>query len=256
MTLAIIYEKDILCILPGESGKVRVIYMESKKKIKDIPSEARPYERCFSCGPKVLTDAELLAVIIRTGANGIQSVELAEKIIHLTQNQGIMGLINLSAKELMSIKGVGMVKAVQIMCIAELSRRIAMAKHKETLKFTSPKAVADYFMEEMRHKEKEELKVLMLDAKSGLIAMSTVSKGTVNYAVASPREIFLEALKYKAVSIIIMHNHPSGDPTPSQNDFLCTKKIREAGELIGISLIDHIIIGDNKYMSFSEKNLL
>jgi DNA repair protein radc len=251
---AIIYIRLIQYRLPGESGKV--IYMESKKRIKDIPSESRPYERCFSCGPHVLTDAELLAVIIRTGVSGIQSVELAEKIIHLTQNQGIMGLTNLSAKELISIKGVGMVKAVQIMCIAELSKRIAMGKRKEKLSFTEPQAVAGYFMEEMRHKEKEELKVLMLDAKSGFIAESTVSTGTVNFAVASPREIFLEALKYKAVNIIIMHNHPSGDPAPSQNDFLCTRKIKEAGELIGISLIDHIIIGDNKYMSFSEKNLL
>lgn len=251
---AIIYIRLIQYRLPGESGKV--IYMESKKRIKDIPLESRPYERCFSCGPHVLTDAELLAVIIRTGVSGIQSVELAEKIIHLTQNQGIMGLTNLSAKELISIKGVGMVKAVQIMCIAELSKRIAMGKRKEKLSFTEPQAVAGYFMEEMRHKEKEELKVLMLDAKSGFIAESTVSTGTVNFAVASPREIFLEALKYKAVNIIIMHNHPSGDPAPSQNDFLCTRKIKEAGELIGISLIDHIIIGDNKYMSFSEKNLL
>lgn len=230
--------------------------MESKKRIKDLPAETRPYERCFSCGPKVLTDAELLAVIIRTGANGVKSVELAEEIIHLTKDQGIMGICNLSAKELMSIKGVGMVKAVQIMCIAELSRRIAMSQRKERLNFSTPAAVADYFMEEMRHKEKEELKILMLDAKSGFIGESTVSTGTVNFAVASPREIFLEALKYKAVNIIMMHNHPSGDPSPSQNDFLCTRKIREAGELIGISLIDHIIIGDNKYMSFSEKKLL
>lgn len=230
--------------------------MERKKRIKDLPAETRPYERCFSCGPKVLTDAELLAVIIRTGANGVKSVELAEEIIHLAGSQGIMGICNLSVKELMGIRGVGMVKAVQIMCIAELSRRIAMAQRREKLNFKSPGAVADYFMEEMRHKEKEELKILMLDAKSGLIAESTISTGTVNFAVASPREIFLEAFKYKAVSIIMMHNHPSGDPTPSQNDFICTKKIREAGELIGISLIDHIIIGDNKYMSFSERKLL
>lgn len=230
--------------------------MERKKRIKDLPAETRPYERCFSCGPKVLTDAELLAVIIRTGANGVKSVDLAEEIIHLAGSQGIMGICNLSVKELMGIRGVGMVKAVQIMCIAELSRRIAMAQRRKKLNFKSPGAVADYFMEEMRHKEKEELKILMLDAKSGLIAESTISTGTVNFAVASPREIFLEAFKYKAVSIIMMHNHPSGDPTPSQNDFICTKKIREAGELIGISLIDHIIIGDNKYMSFSERKLL
>lgn len=240
--------------LPGETGKV--VYMEERKSMKDLPSEERPYERCFSCGPTALTDAELLAVIIRTGSNGVKSVDLAGQILELAGSEGILGICSLTAKELMSIHGIGMVKAVQILCIAELSKRIAMTSRKERLNFTTPAAIASYYMEEMRHKEKEELWVLMLDSKSSLLGESVVSTGTVNFAVASPREIFLEALRYKAVAIIIMHNHPSGDPSPSQNDFVCTKKIREAGELIGISLIDHIIIGDNKYMSFSEKNLL
>lgn len=241
-------------ILPGETGKV--VYMEEKKKMKDLPAAARPYERCFSSGPGALTDAELLAVIIRTGSNGVKSVDLAQNILELAGQQGIGGICNLSAKELMAVRGVGMVKAIQIMCIAELSRRIAMTGRREQLNFGTPGAVADYYMEEMRHKEKEELRILMLDSKSSLVAESVLSTGTVNFAVASPREIFLEAFKFRAVGIIMMHNHPSGDPSPSRNDLVCTKKIREAGELIGISLIDHIIIGDNKYMSFSEENLL
>lgn len=230
--------------------------MEEKKKMKELPAQSRPYERCFSCGPGALTDAELLSVIIRTGANGIPSVKLAEQILNLTGPKGLTGLSNLSVKELMEIRGIGMVKAIQIVCIAELSRRIASTGRGKQLIFREPQTVASYYMESLRHKEKEELWLLMLDSKSALLAESVLSMGTVNYAVAAPREIFLEALKYKAVSIIMMHNHPSGDPTPSRNDLESTRKIREAGELIGISLIDHIIIGDNKYMSFSEKNLL
>lgn len=231
-------------------------YMEKNIKIKDLPKETRPYERCFSYGPEALSDQELLAVVIRTGTRGLRSVDLAGDILAVAGEQGIAGLCNLSVTELMKVKGVGMVKAVQVMCIAELSVRIAKRVRRQKLDFSTPSAVAEYFMEEMRHKEKEELKLLMLDSKMRLIAEKSISVGTVNYAVASPREIFLEALKYQAVHIIIMHNHPSGDPSPSHNDVLSTHKIREAGELIGISLVDHIIIGDNKYMSFSEKKIL
>jgi DNA repair protein RadC len=234
----------------------RLFIMGKNQKMKDLPRETRPYERCFSCGPAALSDEELLAVIIRTDVNGMTSVELSNRILQLAGPEGIAGLGNLTVQELVKIKGVGQVKAVQILCIAELSGRIAKRRKADRLNFNSPQAVADYYMEEMRHKDKEELKVLMLDGKSALITETTISVGTVNFAVASPREIFLEALKYQAVGIIIMHNHPSGDPTPSRNDIISTRKIREAGEIIGISLIDHIVIGDNKYTSFCEKKLL
>lgn len=230
--------------------------MNDKTTIKDLPEQTRPYERCFRCGAHALSDEELLAVVIRTGASGVPSVELAGDILALAGEKGIAGLSELDQKVLMQIKGIGMVKAVQIMCVAEIAARTARRTRPKKMSFHEPELVAEYYMEEMRHKEKEELKLIMLDSKSGLIADKNISVGTVNYAVASPREIFLEALKHQAVHIILMHNHPSGDPTPSQNDILSTRKIREAGELIGISLIDHIIIGDNKYMSFNEKNLL
>lgn len=230
--------------------------MNKKTSIKEIPKDCRPYERCFKYGPGVLSDAELLGVILRTGACGTTSVELAQQIFRLADEEGILGICRLTADKLMKVKGIGMVKTVQILCIVELSRRISMAQRAKRLSFQSPAAVADYYMEEMRHKTTEELKVLMLDSKGALIAERTISKGTVNAAVASPREIFLEALKVEAVNILVMHNHPSGDPTPSQSDVVCTRKIREAGEIIGISLTDHIIIGDNRYMSFSEQGLL
>lgn len=230
--------------------------MENKNRIKDLPQQSRPYEKCISKGAGSLNDEELLAVIIRTGANGVRSDELARKILDLSSDKGIAGICNLSLEELIRVRGVGHVKAIQIQCVAELSRRIAKSQRQITARLVTPAAVAEYFMEEMRHKEKEELKVVMLDAKSAYLGDVTVSVGTVNFTVASPREIFLEAFKYKAVNIIVMHNHPSGDPTPSQNDVSCTRKIREAGEILGISLIDHIIIGDNSYYSFNEKRIL
>ena len=230
--------------------------MEEKKKMKELPAQSRPYERCFSCGPGALTDAELLSVIIRTGANGIPSVELAEQILNLTGPKGLTGLSNLSVKELMEIRGIGMVKAIQIVCIAELSRRIASTGRGKQLIFREPQTVPAYYMESLRHKEKEELWLLMLDSKSALLAESVLSMGTVNYAVAAPREIFLEALKYKAVSIIMMHNHPSGDPSPSESDILLTRRVQEAGNVIGISLLDHIIIGDKRFLSFRQQQII
>ena len=138
--------------------------------MKELPAQSRPYERCFSCGPGALTDAELLSVIIRTGANGIPSVELAAQILNLTGPKGLTGLSNLSVKELMEIRGIGMVKAIQIVCIAELSRRIASTGRGKQLIFREPQTVASYYMESLRHKEKEELWLLMLDSKSALLA--------------------------------------------------------------------------------------
>ena len=230
--------------------------MENMNLIKNLPKECRPYEKCMESGAGALSSAELLAVIIRTGAKGIPSVSLAANILKLCGDSGISGICRLSFEELTQISGIGTVKALQILCIAELSRRIAMSERGKRRIFSSAEAVAEYYMEDMRHKEKEELHVVMLDAKSAFLGDSMVSVGTVNAAVASPREIFLEALKFKAVGIILLHNHPSGDPTPSHNDITCTRKIREAGELIGITLVDHIIIGDKKFISLNEKSLL
>ena len=155
----------------------------------------------------------------------------------------------------MSIKGIGKVKAIQIKCIAELSRRISKTNAKCELVFNSPATIVDYYMEDLRHKEVEEFVMLALNSKSVLLDEFVISKGTVNSSMASPREIFIQALRVKAVNIIIMHNHPSGDPTPSRNDLIVTNTIKQAGDIIGVKLIDHIIIGDNKYISFKESGL-
>lgn len=231
--------------------------METIGVIRKIPFEERPYEKCLSLGVDSLTDAELLAVILKSGTKGESSIDLARKILSLsTHEKSILGLCHLSMHELIKVKGIGKVKAIQILCLLELSKRIAKKSAGNSLLFTSPKTVADYYMEEMRHTEKEKLIMVMLNTKCKLILDKLITMGTVNSSLISVREIFVEALKVDAVNIILVHNHPSGDPTPSKEDIVVTKKIKEAGILVGISLMDHIIIGDNCYQSFKEKGLL
>lgn len=178
-------------------------------------------------------------------------------MLNQSNGQGVIGLINLSVKELMNIKGIGIAKAVQIKSISELSRRIAKSHFSISNKkeFVSPEIIAGYYMEDMRHLSTEHLMVIMLNTKYRFIGDYQLSKGTVNSSLASPREIFIKALKSEAVYIVLIHNHPSGDPTPSREDLIITKRIKDAGNIIGISLIDHIIIGDNNYISLKQQNL-
>ena len=223
--------------------------------IKDLPENERPIEKFILKGESALSDAELLAIIIRTGTKNLSALSLAEEIIR--SSQGILGLHHLSLEELTSIKGIGKVKAIQLKAIGELAKRIAKAiAIRADCTFVSPESIADRYMEELRHLEQEQLMVLYMNTKGNLIKEEIITKGTVNMSIVSPREIFVNAVKYKAVSIILLHNHPSGDPTPSRSDIEATYKVKEAGELIGISLIDHIIIGDNRYVSLKREGFL
>lgn len=227
------------------------------RKIKEMKKEERPYEKCLCYGADNLTNAELLAVLLRTGTKGMSSLELARNLLHTPAGEDdILNIHQLTLPKLKKIKGIGTVKAVQILCLSELAKRLAKTSAKEGLVFQIPSSIAEYYMEEMRHQKQEFMKLLMLNTKSKLIGEKNVSKGTVNASLVSPRELFIEALECNAVSIILLHNHPSGDPTPSREDILLTKRIKEAGKLIGIELLDHIIIGNNCYMSFAEEKLL
>ena len=225
--------------------------------MKELPPDAQPYERCLREGPEHLSDAQLLAIIIRTGSKEESSLELASKILALNYpREGILGLLHLSLPQLMSVKGIGRVKGIQLLCIGELSRRIWKKKTMEQpLKFHGPKDVADYYQEDMRHKEQEQFRMMMFNTKQVLLGDVLLTQGTVNASIASPREIFLEALRYQAVSLILVHNHPSGDPEPSLEDIQLTRRVREAGEILGIGLLDHIIIGDSSYVSLKERGL-
>ena len=225
--------------------------------IKNVLKEDHPYEKCLMQGANALSNAELLAVLLRTGTKGLSVLELAKKIMNQGEGEeGILNIHHLTLEKLKAIKGIGTVKAVQILCLSELAKRLAKASAGEGLVFQLPSTIAEYYMEEMRHHEQEHMKLLMFNTKSKLLGGKDVSIGTVNASLISPRELFIEALEKHAVSIILIHNHPSGDPTPSTADILLTKRIKDAGALIGIELLDHIIIGNNCYMSFSEQKLV
>lgn len=227
------------------------------EKIKELHAEERPYEKCERFGAENLTDAELLAVLLRTGTRGENSLQLARRILHpVFAQEGILNIHHWSYEQLMQVKGIGRVKAIQILCLSELAKRLAKTGAGKALDFSSPATIANYYMEDLRHRQQELMKLLLLNTKSRLIGETDISKGTVNAAVISPRELFVEALQKNAVSIILLHNHPSGDPTPSREDILITQRILEAGEMIGVELLDHIIIGNNCYTSFREKGLL
>ena len=227
-------------------------------KMKELPNSSRPYERCMQEGAEHLTDAELLSIILRTGSKGENSLELAERILALNcPGEGILGLLHLSLPQLMSVKGIGKVKGVQLMCIGELSRRIWKKKHMErVMRFEEPEQVAAYYREDLRHMEQEQFFLMMFNTRQMLIGERMMSKGTVNASLAGTREIYIEALRYQAVSLILVHNHPSGDPEPSKEDILLTERVRKAGELMGIRLLDHIVIGDSAYVSMKERGLL
>ena len=225
--------------------------------MKQLPVSEQPYEKCMKYGEQALSDAELLAVIIRTGTQGESAVALAQRVLsEFHFPEGILGLLRTSIPELCKIKGIGTVKAVQLKCIGELSKRIAKAGFGVQPVFSEPEDIAAYYMEQMRHEAREQVVVMMLNSKNRLLHEQVISTGTVNFSLVSPREIFIEALRYQAVAICLVHNHPSGDPAPSKEDVLITRRMREAGELLGIYLLDHVIIGDNRFCSMKKKGIL
>ncbi|WP_296029476.1 RadC family protein [Dorea sp.] len=230
--------------------------MNQSNTIREMPPEERPYEKCLRLGAESLSDVELLAVLLRTGTRGENAIELSRRILYHAGESGILGIHQFNKERLMKIRGIGNVKAIQISCISELAKRLAKASYHEMVSFTDPKTIAKYYMEDLRHEKQEHMKLLMLNSKARLLGETTISKGTVNASLITPRELFVEALQKNAVSIIILHNHPSGDPTPSREDMLTTKRILDAGALIGIELLDHIVIGNNCYISFREEGML
>lgn len=230
--------------------------MKTYVTVRDLPGSEQPYEKFVQYGPEKLSDAELLAIIIRTGTHGEQAIDVARKLLmYSNMYTGLKGLNYLSLKELKDINGIGKVKAIQILSVVELTKRMSKAIGEDALRMNRPESVARYYMQDLRHLTIEKIVLVMLDSKSRRIKDMIISSGTVNASILAPREIFVNALKYEAVNIIVLHNHPSGDPTPSNDDIYSTKRIKEAGDLIGIKLLDHIIIGDNRYYSLKEHGL-
>ena len=232
--------------------------MATGNKKQAFQAQLLPYERFLRFGPENLTETELLAIIIRTGTKDCSALQLAEQVLALARypKEGLLGLYDVTLKELQDIKGIGEVKAVKLKCLTELSMRMSAATAKEGVRITSSGQVADYFMEKLRHKRTECVTLVCLDAKGQIISEQKLSEGSVRMSLISPREIFLAALHCDAVNILLVHNHPSGDPTPSRADMELTANVKELGEKMDIPLLDHIVIGDNRYTSFKEASLL
>jgi len=223
-------------------------------RMKDVPKEERPRERLLQLGESQLTNQELLAILLGSGTKNESVMDIANRL--LIHFEGIKLLEHATIEEITSIKGIGKVKGVTILAALELGRRIRQYTPEDRYVIRSPQDGANYVMESMRHLNQEHLAALFLDTKNQIIHKRTIFVGSLNSSIVHPREIFREAVKRSAASIICVHNHPSGDPTPSKEDIHVTKRLVEAGKIMGIELLDHIIIGNRKFVSLKEKGFL
>ncbi|WP_127588023.1 RadC family protein [Paenibacillus koleovorans] len=222
--------------------------------LREIPHEDRPRERMLQHGGSVLSNAELLAILLRTGTVAESAVDLAGRL--LVQAGGLRQLVDLSTEQLTEIKGIGEAKALQIQAGIELGRRLARTVQPEMRTIRSPKDVYGLLGEELRYLQKEHFVCLFLNTKNQVVGQETLSIGSLNASIVHPREVFLAAVKRSSASLICAHNHPSGDPTPSPEDIQISKRLAEAGQLLGIELLDHIIIGDRSHVSLKEQGYL
>lgn len=219
--------------------------------MKDFPKEERPRERFIQYGAESLSNQELIALVLRTGTKEASVLTLAQRVLSHFGN--LRMLKEATLEELTKINGIGPAKAIQLLTSIELGRRIVSTTAEERYVIRSPEDGANYVMEEMRFLRQEHFVCLYLNTKNQVIHKQTVFIGSLNSSIVHPREVFREALRRSAASIICLHNHPSGDPTPSREDIEVTKRLSECGKLIGIEVLDHIIIGDKRYVSLKEK---
>jgi DNA repair protein RadC len=221
--------------------------------IKDLQEEERPRERLAKLGPQSLTNAELLAILLRVGVVGESAVQVGQRL--LNSFGGISGIHRASIDELSNQKGIKLAKAAQIKAAIELGRRLILESPDERPSIHSPAEAAELVQYEMSALEQEELRVLLLDTRNRVQHVETVYRGSVNSSQVRVAEIFKTAIRRNATNIIIIHNHPSGDPTPSPDDIAITRAIIQAGELLDVKLLDHIIVGNGKFVSLKERGL-
>lgn len=225
--------------------------------LKEMPEDDRPQEKMMRFGAKSLSNAELIAVIIRTGTREATSVEVGRKIMQYLDND-LSYFHQVDVLELQrnkNLAGIGIVKACQIKAAIELGLRIKQ-KDMIDVKITSPQDIADLLMEEMQYLKQECFKIILLDTKNKVIKVEGISVGILNASLVHPREVFIKAIRQHSAAIVLAHNHPSGDPEPSAEDKNITKRLCDAGELLGIAVLDHIIIGRGTYLSFKQEKLI
>ena len=227
-------------------------------KMKELPISERPYEKLEMYGANSLSNAELLAIIIKTGTKEESSVTIAQKILNLNEDRknNLKFLQDISINELTKIKGIGKIKAIQLKAVSELTKRMSRPITNNKIKITCPQDVANLLIDELKNEKRELVKVLILNSKNIIIKILDVSYGSSNLAIVTPKDILAEVIKMEAPKIILVHNHPSGDPLPSKADMAFTDRLIEASKLLGVELLDHIVIGHDSYESiFYRKGL-
>ena len=225
-------------------------------KMKELPETERPYEKLEQYGAKSLTNAELLAIIIKTGTKEETAVGLAQQILKLNteKENNLKFLMDLTVEEFMKIKGIGKVKAIQLKAVSELATRINVVENYKEKQILQPRDIAITLMEKMRFEKQEILKVALLNNRNKLLKIKDIAKGGGNFVTATIKSVLNEAVKIEAAKIILIHNHPTGDATPSMQDIEFTQNVEQASNILGIQLLDHIVIGNTNYVSiFSER---
>ena len=223
--------------------------------IRELPTEERPREKLISLGSSVVSNAELLAILIGTGTKDRSALDLAASLL-AAEEDGLGNLAGSTQEEICRISGMGITKACRIIAAFELGRRLATRPLPGRVLITSPDSIADLFMEEMRYYRKEFFQVLLLNSKGEIISIEKSSVGDLSSTIVHPREIFSGAVRRSAAAVVFVHNHPSGNPEPSGEDQEVTLRLIEAGKILGIRVLDHIIIGDGIYVSFRQRNLM
>jgi DNA repair protein RadC len=222
-------------------------------RIKELPPTEQPRERLRDQGAAALSDAELLAILLRVGVAGTNVVQLAQQL--LVENGGWPGLMRVDYQELCKRHGIGEAKAAALKAALEIGRRLLLTQQTQRFQIKSPTDAAQLLMVEMSHLEQEHLRTVLLDTKNRVQAVATVYIGSLNASLIRVGEVFRDALKHNSAALIIAHNHPSGDPTPSPEDVLVTREIVSAGKLLDIEVLDHLVIGQGRFVSMRERGL-
>jgi len=222
-------------------------------RIKELPPTEQPRERLRDQGPAALSDAELLAILLRVGVAGTNVVQLAQQL--LVENGGWPGLMRVDYQELCKRHGIGEAKAAALKAALEIGRRLLLTEQTQRFQIKSPTDAAQLLMIEMSHLEQEHLRTVLLDTKNRVQAVATVYIGSLNASLIRVGEVFRDALKHNSAALIVAHNHPSGDPTPSPEDVLVTREIVSAGKLLDVEVLDHLVIGQGRFVSMRERGL-
>lgn len=224
--------------------------------VRDLPLDERPREKLLAAGAASLSNTELLAVLLRTGTRQRSVLCIAEEILAHYKERGLFAIVHMPAAELATINGMGTAKAATVLAAVELGRRLAIkaAEHVEVVQ--NPEDAACYAMPRFRYEQREHFSVMLLNTKNHILGLKDISIGSLQASVVHPREVFRAAIEYAAASMILFHNHPSGDPSPSREDIAVTKRLVKAGTIMDVPVLDHIILGDNRYISLREKGML